>query len=59
MYVDTMEVALCFGWIDSIQHYKNTGRPEQAETALKNFIRDCHNGKMSSNWSDFCRLENY
>lgn len=45
--------------LDRIQHYKNTGRPEQAETALKNFIRDCHNGKMSPNWSDFGRLEKY
>ena len=45
--------------LDRIQHYKNTARPEQAETALRNFIRDCHNGKMSPNWSDFGRLENY
>lgn len=42
-----------------IQHYKNTARLEQAETALRNFIRDCRNGKMSPNWSDFGRLENY
>lgn len=39
--------------LDRIQHYKNTGRPEQAETALRNFIRDCHNGKMSPNWRTF------
>ena len=45
--------------LDRIQHYKNTARPEQAETALRNFIRDCRNGKMSPNWSDFGRLENY
>lgn len=45
--------------LDRIQHYKNTARPEQAKTALRNFIRDCHNGKMSPNWSDFGRLENY
>lgn len=45
--------------LDRIQHYRNTARPEQAETALKNFIRDCHKGKMSPNWSDFGRLENY
>lgn len=45
--------------LDRIRHYRNTGRPEQADTALKNFIRDCHNGKMSPNWSDFGRLENY
>ena len=45
--------------LDRIQHYRNTSRPEQAETALKNFIRDCHNGKMSPNWSDYGRLENY
>ena len=45
--------------LDRIQHYRNTGRPEQADTALKNFIRDCHNGKMSPNWDDFGRLGNY
>lgn len=45
--------------LDRIQHYKNTARLEQAETALRNFIRDCRNGKMSPNWSDFGRLENY
>lgn len=45
--------------LDRIQHYRNTARLEQAETALRNFIRDCRNGKMSPNWSDFGRLENY
>ncbi len=45
--------------LDRIQHYRNTDRIEQAKTALRNFISDCHNGKMSPNWSDFGRLENY
>ena len=44
--------------LDRIQHYRNTARPGQAEAALKNFVRDCHNGKMSPNLSDFGRLEN-
>lgn len=43
--------------LDRIQHYKNTNRQQQAETALKNFIRDCRNCKMSPGWSDFGRLE--
>lgn len=45
--------------LDRIQHYRNTNRSEQADSALRNFIRDCHNGKMSPNWSDFGRLESY
>ena len=45
--------------LDRIQHYNNTGRPEQARTALRNFIRDCRNGRMSPGWSDFGRLESY
>lgn len=45
--------------LDRIQHYMNTGRPEQAETALRKFINDCHEGKLQGGWNDFGRLEKY
>lgn len=66
-YVDAVEVALCFGWIDStmkriddgkaIQHYKNTDREEYGLSVLQRFIAACHAGKMQPGWSDFGRLE--
>ena len=67
-YVDAVEVALCFGWIDStmkridaikvdrIQHYQHTDRSEYAQRTLRKFISDCHEGKMQGGWSDFGRL---
>ena len=45
--------------VDRIQHYQHTGRPEYAQRMLQNFIRDCHEGKLSRGWSDFGRLEEY
>ena len=74
-YVDAVEVALCFGWIDStqkkidegkpvikidrIQHYKNTDREEYGLAVLQRFIAACHAGKMQPGWSDFGRLEEF
>lgn len=42
-----------------IQHYADTGRQEQASTALQHFIDDTRKGKLSRGWSDGGRLENY
>ena len=42
--------------VDFIQHYRQSGREEEALMALKRFIRDCHAGKMQSGWDDFGRL---
>ena len=32
--------------VDRIQHYQHTDRSEYAQRTLRNFIRDCHDGKM-------------
>ena len=45
--------------IDRIQHYMDTGRPEQARKALENFIRDTRIGKMYPGWDDGGRLLNW
>ena len=42
--------------VDRIQHYQHTDRSEYAQRALRNFISDCHEGKMQGGWSDFGRL---
>ena len=42
--------------VDRIQHYQHTDRSEYAQKALRNFISDCHEGKMQGGWSDFGRL---
>ena len=42
--------------VDFIQHYRQSGREEDALMALKRFIRDCYAGKMQSGWDDFGRL---
>lgn len=41
---------------DRIQHYMDTGRPEQAMKALENFIRDTKAGIIQRGWDDFGRL---
>ena len=41
--------------VDYIQHYKQTGRVEQAQKALQRFVSDCHAGKMQPGWDDFGR----
>ena len=42
--------------VDYIQHYRSSGRRENARKALENFVRDCHDGKMQPGWDDFERL---
>lgn len=43
--------------LDRIQHYMDTGRPEQAWRALENFIRDTRAGKLQRGWDDGGRLK--
>ena len=43
--------------VDYIQHYRQTGREEQAQKALQRFVQDCHAGKMQPGWDDFGRLK--
>ena len=43
--------------VDYIQHYRQTGREEQARNALQRFVKDCHAGKMQPGWDDFGRLK--
>ena len=43
--------------VDYIQHYRQTGREEQAWKALRRFVQDCHAGKIQSGWDDFGRLK--
>lgn len=43
--------------LDRIQHYMDTGRPEQAWRALENFIRDTKAGKLQRGWDDGGRLK--
>ena len=43
--------------VDYIQHYRHTGREEQARKALQHFVQDCHAGKMQPGWDDFGRLK--
>lgn len=43
--------------VDYIQHYRQSGREEQARTALQRFVRDCHVGRMLPGWDDFGRLK--
>jgi hypothetical protein len=42
--------------VDYIQHYRQTGREEQAQSALQRFIKDCHAGRMQPGWDDLGRL---
>ena len=42
--------------IDRIQHYMDTGRPEEARRALMKFVADTADGKLQSNWNDGGRL---
>ncbi|MDO5442445.1 MAG: thymidylate synthase [Bacteroidia bacterium] len=43
--------------IDRIQHYMDTGRPEQAYKALDKFIEDTRAGKLQRNWDDGGKLK--
>ena len=43
--------------VDYIQHFRQTGRVEQAQKALLRFVKDCHAGKMRPGWDDLGRLE--
>ena len=43
--------------VDYIQHYRQTGRMEQAQKALQRFVKDCHDGRMLSGWDDLGRLK--
>ena len=43
--------------VDYIQHYRQTGREEQARKALQRFVKDCNAGKMQPGWDDFGRLK--
>jgi hypothetical protein len=42
--------------VDYIQHYRQTGRSEEARKALQRFVQDCRSGKMRPGWDDFGRL---
>lgn len=41
---------------DRIQHYMDTGRPEEAMKALRKFVEDTRNGKIQKGWSDGGKL---
>ena len=43
--------------VDYVQHYRQTGREEEAQKALQRFVKDCHAGKMQPGWDDFGRLK--
>ena len=43
--------------VDYIQHFRQTGREEQAQKALQRFVQDCHAGKIQPGWDDFGRLK--
>ena len=43
--------------VDYIQHYRQTGREEQAQAALQCFVQDCHIGRMQPGWDDLGRLK--
>lgn len=43
--------------VDFIQHYRQTGREEEAQKALKKFVKACHDGKMQAGWDDLGRLK--
>ena len=42
--------------VDYIQHYRQSGRGEEAQKALQRFVKDCAAGKMQPGWDDFGRL---
>ena len=42
--------------VDYIQHYRQTGRKDEALKALQRFVKDCHSGKMLPGWDDIGRL---
>ena len=44
---------------DRIQHYMDTGRPEEAMKALRKFVEDTKNGKLQKGWSDGGKLLEY
>ena len=43
--------------VDFIQGYRQSGREEEAQKALRRFIQYCHDGKMLPGWDDFGRLK--
>ena len=43
--------------VDFIQHYRQSGREEEARRALQKFVQTCHAGKMQPGWDDFGRLK--
>ena len=43
--------------VDYIQHYRQTGRVDEAQKALQRFVKDCRDGKMLPGWDDFGRLK--
>ncbi len=43
--------------VDFIQHYRQDGREEEAQKALRKFVQTCHDGKMQPGWDDFGRLK--
>ena len=43
--------------VDYVQHYRQTGREEEAQKALQRFVKDCHANKMQPGWDDFGRLK--
>ena len=43
--------------VDFIQGYRQSGREEEVQKALRKFIQYCHVGKMLPGWDDFGRLK--
>ena len=43
--------------VDFIQGYRQSGREEETQKALRKFIQYCHDGKMLPGWDDFGRLK--
>ena len=43
--------------VDFIQGYRQSGREDEAQKALRKFIQYCHDGKMLPGWDDFGRLK--
>ncbi len=53
LYVDAVEEALCFGWIDSLI---NHGFQDKAQKQLQNVIKYAKLGRYYGQWNDNGRL---
>ena len=66
-YIDAVEEALCFGWIDStytvidgvrMQRFspRKKNNPAMYSQALEHLIRETKKGRMFGEWNDYGRL---